>query len=114
MASCALEKALVTVVAVSAHHRSGTFQGNSASATTGSATNMTAWFAQGTACATAEIVTAGTAGRETPVKSGLEKSINPWWKLKDCFCCQSRQEKSGDINSKQGKLILEICAIYRP
>lgn len=39
-------QALVTVVAVSAHHRSGTFQGNSASATTGSATNMTAWFAQ--------------------------------------------------------------------
>lgn len=41
-----LLQALVTVVAVSAHHRSGTFQGNSASATTGSATNMTAWFAQ--------------------------------------------------------------------
>lgn len=39
-------QALVTVVAVSAHHRSGTFQGNSVSATTGSATNMTGWFAQ--------------------------------------------------------------------
>jgi len=59
---------------------------------------------QGTACATAEIVTAGTAGQETPVKSGLEKSINPWWKLEDCFCYQSRQEKCGYINSKQGKI----------
>lgn len=33
---------------------------------------------QGTACATAEIVTAGMAGPETPVKSGLERRINPW------------------------------------
>lgn len=65
------------MVAVSAHHRSGTFQGNSASVTTGIATNMTGWFAQGTACATAEIVTAGMAGPEMPVKSGLERSFNP-------------------------------------
>lgn len=99
------------MAAVSAHHRSGTFQGNSASATTGSATNMTGWFAQGTACATVEIVTAGMAGQETPVKSGLERNINPWWTLKECFCCQSSHRKGLYINGNKGKLILEICAI---
>lgn len=70
MALYAPEKAPVTVAVVSARRRSGTYRENSVNVTTGSATNTTGWFAQGTDCATAEIVSAGTAGQETPVKFG--------------------------------------------
>lgn len=75
MALCVTGKAPVTVANASAPLRTGGCRENTASATTGTVTNMTALSAQGTDCATVAVVSAGTAGRGTPVRSGWELSI---------------------------------------
>lgn len=68
-------KAPVTVANAFVLLRSGGCRESTASATTGTVTNMTALSAQGTGCATVAAVSAGTAGLETPVRSGWERSI---------------------------------------
>lgn len=67
-------KAPVTVANAFVLLRTGGCQESTASATTGSVTNMTDLSAQGTDCATVAAVSAGTAGLGTPVRSGWEQS----------------------------------------
>lgn len=70
----AMGKAPVTVANAFVLLRTGGCQESTASATTGSVTNMTDLSAQGTDCATVAAVSAGTAGLGTPVRSGWEQS----------------------------------------
>lgn len=74
MAYCAPERVLVTVESAFVLLKNGTFQGNSATVMTGTATNTMVSFAQGMAYAAVETVSAGTDGTETHVKSGWAQS----------------------------------------
>lgn len=65
---------------------------------------------QGTACATAEIVTAGRAGQETPVNSGLERSINPWWTHLKTVSVVS-QDKKRWLHQQQTRDFRNLCNI---
>lgn len=72
-----MEKAPVTVANAFVLLRTGGCRESTASATTGSVTNMTVLSAQGMDCATVAAASAGTVGRGTPARSGWERSIEP-------------------------------------
>lgn len=74
MESCVMGKAPVTVANAFVPLTTGGCRESTASATTGSVTNMTALSAQGTDCATVAAVSVGTAGLGMPVRSGWEQS----------------------------------------
>lgn len=89
-------KVRVTVANAFVLLRTGGCLESTASATTGSATNMTVLSAQGMGCATVAAVNAGTAGQGTPVRSGWEQStetLTEAWSL-DALWLQSQMLKS--------------------
>lgn len=76
-----MAKAPVTVANAFVLLRTGGCRESTASATTGSVTNMTALSAQGMDCVTVAAVSAGMAGLGTPVRSGWEQSTEHWQSL---------------------------------
>lgn len=82
-----MAKAPVTVANAFVLLRTGGCRESTASATTGSVTNMTALSAQGMDCATVAAVSAGTAGLGTPVRSGWEQSTE---QRTEEHCCPER------------------------
>lgn len=74
MAYCAPERAPATVESAFVLLKNGTFQENSATVMTGTATNMMGSFAQGMGSVAVETVNAGTDGTEMPVKSGSARN----------------------------------------
>lgn len=79
MAYCARERAPATVESAFVLLKNGTFQENSATVMTGTATNMMGSFAQGMESVAVETVNAGTDGMEMPVKSGsAQNTLNDY------------------------------------
>lgn len=90
-----MEKGRVTVAGVSALDllRIGGSLGITVSVTTESVISTTDSSAQGMGCATAATVTAGMAGRGTPVRSGWELNTNTTEHFSSYtkrLCCQKR------------------------
>lgn len=75
MAYCAQARVLVTAESAFVLLKNGTFQGNSVTVMTETATNMMVSFVQGMEYVAVETVNAGMDGMETHVKSGLAQTI---------------------------------------
>lgn len=82
MIHCAQERVLVTVESASVRPKNGILLGSSANAMTETATNTMASFVQEMVYVAAETVSAGKAGQEMLVKSGLGQ-ITPNNTMKD-------------------------------